>query len=296
LVAQGCPVRVLDNFSTGRRENLAGVEEAVTLIRGDVNSPADLGRAIEGVSCVFHLAAQVSVVASVRDPVHTNRTNVGGTLNVLLAAREAGVRRVVCSSSCAVYGDTGELAKHEDMPLAPMSPYAVSKGCAELYVRAFSRLYDMDTVVLRYFNVYGPYQSNTSRYAAVIPRFIAALAEGRAPIIYGDGQQTRDFIHVSDVVSVNLRAAQARNIGGEILNVASGQPRSILEVAETLGAVMGIPVVPRHAEPRPGDIRHSHADIGKTRRVLDYEPSVSFEDGLRQAVAWFTQSKFAHAG
>jgi nucleoside-diphosphate-sugar epimerase len=290
LVAQGCAVRVLDNLSTGRRENLDGAEGAVELIKGDINSPNDLGRAMEGVSCVFHLAAQVSVVGSVRDPAYTNRTNVGGTLNVLLAAREAGVRRMVCSSSCAVYGNSEELPKREDMPLAPSSPYAVSKACAELYVRAFSRLYDMEVVVLRYFNVYGPYQSNTSRYAAVIPRFIAALAEGRAPIIHGDGRQSRDFVCVSDVVNANLLAAAASNVGGEILNVGSGQPRSILEVAHTLGGIMGTSVEPRHAEARAGDIRHSHADISKAERLLGYRPSVTFDEGLERTITWFRQA------
>ncbi len=290
LVEQGHSVRVLDNFSTGRRESLARLLERIEVIEGDITCPETVRQAAQGATYVLHHAAQVSVPASVADPAHTNRVNVEGTLNVLVAAREAGVRRVVCASSSAVYGNSPELPRREDMRLTPASPYAVTKVSAELYAQMFANLYGLDSVVLRYFNVFGIHQDSTSGYAAVIPKFITALAKGNSPTIYGDGRQTRDFIYVSDVVAANLKAATTPGLSGQIINIGSGEPHTILEVARLLGETMGTRLPPRHTQPRPGDVRHSHADISKARSLLCYEPTVSFVEGLRLTVAWLQQS------
>ncbi|HET9014448.1 MAG TPA: SDR family oxidoreductase [Thermomicrobiaceae bacterium] len=285
LVADGRRVRVLDSFATGRRENLAPVLGEVELLEGDLRDPAAVGRAVAGVEVVFHLAALPSVPRSIRDPATTVAVNVTGTLNLLLAARDAGCRRVVFASSSSVYGDTSVLPKVETMAPRPRSPYAVSKLTGEQLCAVFTQLYGLETVALRYFNVYGPRQDPASPYAAVIPRFIRALSRGESPVVYGDGEQTRDFTYVTDVVEANLRAADAPGVSGQVLNVAGGEAIALNRVLAVLADLLGVPARSRYASPRPGDVRHSRADIGAARAALGYVPAVPFVAGLAATVA-----------
>jgi UDP-N-acetylglucosamine 4-epimerase len=294
LLRQGAEVRVLDNFSTGRRENLnfSRPGDKLEVMEGDIRNAETCFRSCQDVDIVFHLAALGSVPRSVEDPATTHEVNATGTLNMLLAARDArSVRRLIFASSSAVYGDppgVGEKPKSEEMPLMPLSPYAASKVVGEHYCKVFYRLYGLETIVLRYFNVFGPRQAADSPYAAVIPRFIRSLQEDRRPIIYGDGTQSRDFCYVENVVQANLLCVQAGEAGlGTCINVAGGQRYSVNELLSCLCAIMGKSVEPVHEAPRPGDVRHSRADIGLARRLLGYEPAVGFEEGLRRAVNWF---------
>jgi len=281
LVERGDGVRVLDNFSTGNRRNLDGLD--VDVVEGELRSYERAHRAVRGVEVVFHLGALGSVPRSVQDPLTTNAVNVDGTLNVLLAARDEGVRRVVFASSSSVYGSSGELPRTEGMPVDPISPYGVAKLAAERYCVSFSRVYDsFETVVLRYFNVFGPRQDPTSQYAAVVPLFITAIAAGRPVTVFGDGEQSRDFTYVDNVVAANLLAADAPEAVGRIFNVAAGSPESVATLARTVGRLLDRPVETVHAEPRPGDIRHSWADVSAAREALGWEPHVGFEEGLRR--------------
>jgi nucleoside-diphosphate-sugar epimerase len=285
LVARGDRVRALDSLLTGRRENLADLPD-VELIEGDVRDPEGLRAAMAGVDAVFHQAALPSVPRSVRDPVASNESNVGGTLNVLLAARDLGVSRVVCASSSSVYGDTPTFPKVETMMPSPLSPYAVSKLAGEHYCAVFHRLWGVEAVALRYFNVFGPRQDPSSEYAAVIPLFITAMSRGERPLVHGDGTQSRDFTFVENVVRANLRAAEAPGAGGEVFNVACGRRYSLLDLVGLLNRILGTDLEPRFGEPRPGDVKHSLADISKARRLLGYDPTISFEEGLERTVAW----------
>lgn len=291
LVEQGRSVRVLDNLSTGRRENLEPVQNRVEFMMGDIRDASAVARAVEGIRYVLHVAALPSVARSVEDPVPTNEVNITGTLNVLLAAREARVERFVFSSSSSVYGDTPVLPKREDMTPQPRSPYALSKLTGEHYCRLFYELYKLPTYALRYFNVFGPRQDPNSQYAAVIPRFISALGRGEPPTIYGDGGQTRDFTFVDDVVSANLACCVAPpEAAGRVFNVAWGNRISVLELARLLARIMNRAVEPVHVAPRPGDVRDSQADSSLAHRYLRWTPRVPFEEGLRRTVGWFLAS------
>lgn len=286
LLEAGHAVRVLDDLSTGRAANLDGV--GVELIEGNIADPAVPREAVAGAEVVFHQAAVPSVARSVEDPVRTHDVNAGGTLALLVACRDAGVRRVVYASSSSVYGNTAPGPKHEGMAPQPRSPYAVAKLAGEHYCRAFTAVYGLETVSLRYFNVYGPRQDPDSGYAAVVPRFVTAGLEGRAPTIDGDGEQTRDFTYVDDVVEANLLAAAARDgASGETFNVAGGRPCRVVELWAMIAAATGCDAAPQHGPARAGDVRHSHADIARARRVLGYSPRFDLAAGLQATVAWF---------
>ena len=285
LVGRGESVRVVDDLSTGNRANLealAGVE----FVEADLAEPGVAIRVVDDIDYVVHLAAIPSVPRSVDDPRRTHRANVEATHNVLLAARDAGVQRVVQASSSAIYGESETLPKHEDMRPAPLSPYALHKLIAEQYASLFTALYGVATVSLRFFNVFGPRQTPSSQYSGVISLFTSALLAGRAATIYGDGEQTRDFTFVSDVVDGVLRACAASAAAGRALNIARGRRTSVNEVYAALQRATGSSVAPVFAEPRPGDIRDSQADIGLARELLGFEPRMAVEEGLARTVAW----------
>jgi nucleoside-diphosphate-sugar epimerase len=283
LLERGDEVRVLDNFSTGSRGNLDGLE--VDIVEGELRSYERVHNAVRGTDVVFHLGALGSVPRSVQDPLTSSAVNVEGTLNVLLAARDEGVRRVVFSSSTSVYGSSRELPTREDAPSDPISPYGVAKLAAERYCISFSRVYEsFESVVLRYFNVFGERQSPFSQYAAVVPRFVTAIAAGEPIDVHGDGEQSRDFTYVGNVVDATLRAGSAEGASGEIVNVAAGSPSSVNAIAETIGRILDKPVERRTLPPRAGDIRDSWADLTKAERLLGYRPQVALEEGLRRTV------------
>ena len=283
LLERGDDVRVLDNFSTGSRANLEELEGEVEVIEGELRSYERVHNAVRGVEVVFHVGALGSVPRSVQDPLTTSAVNVEGTLNVLLAARDEGVRRVVYASSSSVYGSAVQLPAQEASPVDPISPYGVAKLAAERYCVSFSRVYhSFESVVLRYFNVFGPRQNPHSQYAAVVPLFITAIEAGEPVTIFGDGEQSRDFTYVDNVVEANIRAADANGANGRIFNVAAGSPRSVNQLAETVSELLGKPVERRYGEPRAGDLRDSYADIAAARVVLGWRPEVAFEDGLRR--------------
>jgi UDP-glucose 4-epimerase len=282
LLDRGDEVRVLDNFSTGRRENLAGLERDVDLVEGDLRSYERVHAAVRGVEVVFHQGALPSVPRSVQDPLTTTAVNVEGTLNVLLAARDEGARRIVNASSSSVYGNTGDLPRVETQSPDPISPYAVAKLAAERFCTSFSRVYGMEIVSLRYFNVFGPRQDPTSQYAAVVPRFIRAIAAGEPVTVYGDGEQSRDFTYVDNVVTANLLAADAPGVSGEIVNVATGQSITVNGLADAIGDLLDRPVEKVYEPAREADVRASWAGLDEARRVLGYEPLVTVEEGLRR--------------
>jgi nucleoside-diphosphate-sugar epimerase len=283
LVERGDTVRVLDNFSTGNRDNLEGLD--VHVVEGELRSYERVHNAVRGTEVVFHLGALGSVPRSVQDPLTSSAVNVEGTLNVLLAARDEGVRRVVFSSSTSVYGSTREMPTTESTPPDPLSPYGVAKLAAERYCMSFSRVYEsFETVVLRYFNVFGPRQSPHSQYAAVVPLFIRAIADGTPVTIHGDGEQSRDFTYVGNVVDATLSAGDALGASGRAFNIAGGEPASVNRVADAIGAILGKPVEKRHAPSRAGDIRDSWADLTASREVLGYEPAVQLDEGLRRTI------------
>jgi nucleoside-diphosphate-sugar epimerase len=281
---------VADSFITGKRENLtplAGVE----LIEGDLADLSVAQRAVAGMDYVLHQAAIPSVPRSVQDPITSNRANIDASVNVLVAARDAGVRRVVYAGSSSVYGNAAALPKVETMGTAPLSPYALQKLVAEQYCQMFTQLYGLETVTIRYFNVFGPRQDPSSPYSGVISLFIRALVEGRPPTIYGDGGQTRDFTYVANVVDGVLRACTAPDASGEVINVATGGRISLNDLFGTLKGLTGANVEPIYAETRAGDVRDSQADITKAHRLLGYKPIVAFEQGLEQTVAWFRKTQ-----
>ena len=285
LVADGVEVRVFDNLSSGKLENLEGFGGGIEVVRGDVRDLGALREAMDGVSHVFHEAALVSVAVSVEQPEENDAINIRGTLNVLQAARGAGVRRVVLATSAAVYGNNPALPKREDMVPEPESPYALGKLAGEYYLKLYSSLYGVETVSLRYFNVFGPRQDGKSMYSGVISRFTDDIRSGRTPTIFGDGQQTRDFVYVKDVVQANLLAMRSPAVGkGEIFNVATGRKVSLLDLLETLKKITGSKLVPQFKDARAGDIKHSLADISKIRKGLGYEPKFDLEYGLRAIV------------
>lgn len=289
LLGDGHHVRVLDNFATGRRENLLAVGADVELVEGDIQSYERVHRAVRGSEVVFHHAALPSVPRSVQDPLTSNATNVTGTLNVLLAARDEGVSRAVFASSSSVYGANPELPKHEGLTPMPISPYAVAKLAGEGYCSSFFRVFGLETVAVRYFNVFGPRQDPLSQYSAVIPRFITALQSGQAPIVYGDGEQSRDFTYIDNVIEGTVLAMSAPGVGGEVFNVAAGRRVTLNELLGHLRPLVGAEVEAHHEEPRPGDVRHSHAQITRAQEKLGYRTVVSVEEGLRRTLDWFGQ-------
>ncbi len=289
LLRRGHVVRVLDNFATGREENLRDVARDIELIRGDVRDAGLVESAVEGMDYVLHQAALASVPRSISDPVANNEVNVQGTLNVLLAARRHRVKRVVYASSSSVYGDSEELPKAEEMRTNPRSPYAVAKLAAEQYCGVFADLFDMTTISLRYFNVFGPRQDPDSQYSAVIPIFVKALVEGRAPTIYGDGEQSRDFTFVANVVGANLLACEANVRGGKVYNIACGGRFTLNQLYGALAERIGSSVSPVYGPARPGDVKHSMAAIDRIQREIGYEVGVSFEEGIDRTVRWYKE-------
>ncbi len=284
LLAAGWDVRVLDDFSSGREANLAGARGRIELLRGDLADSETAARAVAGVEVVFHEGAIPSVPRSVEQPVETNRANVTGTLTVLEAARQAGVRRLVYAASSSAYGDTEVLPKVETMPATPRSPYALQKYAGEVYCGLYHELYGLETVALRYFNIFGPRQDPKSEYAAVVPRFATACLRGEPATIHGDGEQSRDFTFVADAVAANLAAADAPKASGHVMNVAGGKRITLNELLAALQKITGTSVAAVHGPPRAGDVRHSLADLGRARELLGWEPAVSLEDGLRRTV------------
>jgi len=289
LLAEGWSVRVLDDFSSGREENLAAVLDRVDLLHGDVRDEKQVSRAMEGVEVVFHQAAVPSVPRSVAEPIRTNDVNVNGTLRVLEAARQAGARRVVYAASSSAYGDTPELPKVETMPATPLSPYALQKYAGEVYCRLYHALYGLETVALRYFNIYGPRQNPESEYAAVIPRFITACLRGEAPRVHGDGEQTRDFTFVGDAVQANLRAADAPDAPGHVMNVGAGARTSLNSLLSVIRELVGSSVEPVHEPARSGDVRDSLASIERARKLIGYAPAHPLWEGLRLTVESFVE-------
>jgi nucleoside-diphosphate-sugar epimerase len=289
LIRRGESVRVLDNFSTVRKENIAPFLESIELIEGDIRSYHIIREAVEGIDAIIHQAALPSVPRSIRDPITSNEVNVTGTLNVLYAAKDAKVKRVVFASSSSVYGDTPELPKHEGMIPNPLSPYAVSKMAGEKYCNVFSSVYGLETVALRYFNVFGPRQDPTSQYSAVIPKFITAILKDKQPIIYGDGEQSRDFTFIANVVEANILAATKENVGGIAVNCACHGQVTLNELVQKINDILHKNVTPIYQKERLGDIKHSYANISAAEKHLGYKPVVDFEKGLRKTIDWFKQ-------
>jgi nucleoside-diphosphate-sugar epimerase len=289
LLRRGHTVRVLDNFATGREDNLQDAGPHIDLIRGDVRDADAVERAVKGVDYVVHQAALASVPRSIADPIANNEVNAQGTLNILVAAQKHGVRRVVYASSSSVYGDSEELPKVESMTPNPKSPYAVAKLAAEHYCRVFASLHGMTTVSLRYFNVFGPRQDPGSQYSAVIPLFVKALVEGTPPTIHGDGEQSRDFTFIDNVVSANLLACEANVSGGKVYNIACGGRYTLNHLYDTLAAEIGTNIKAEYGPPRAGDVKHSMAGIDRIQQELGYQVSVSFEEGIKRTVRWYQE-------
>lgn len=289
LLRQGQEVRALDNFATGKRENILPLPKnpKLTLIKGDLRSFHIARAAVKGVDYILHQGALPSVPRSINDPITSNDVNVLGTLNILEAAREFGVKRVVCASSSSIYGNSETLPKVETMPVNPMSPYALTKYAQERYCQIFHQLYRLETVSLRYFNVFGPNQDPTSQYSAVIPKFIRLIQQEREPIIYGDGLQSRDFTFVENNVWANIQACTAEKAAGEVINIACGERYTLLDLVRMINEIMGKNVEPRFEPERPGDVKHSLAGIEKAKQLLGYEVRVDFRAGLQQTIEFF---------
>jgi UDP-glucose 4-epimerase len=287
LTARGRRVRVLDDFSTGLRANLEHIHPPPEILSGDVADAATVERAVAGAGVVFHLAALASVQRSVEKPWDTHRVCADGTLAVLDAARRSGVRRVVYAASSSAYGIPAGDVQHEDDPLSPLSPYAAAKLAGEMYAQSFATTYGLETVRLRFFNIFGPRQRADSPYSGVIALFTAALSSGRTPTVFGDGLQSRDFTFVTDVVAAVVRAAEAPGVSGRVYNVGTGRAVTLLELLDALNRLLGTSVTAKHGPARAGDVRHSRADISRARKELAYEPAVPFEDGLAQTLRWY---------
>lgn len=286
LVSRDEGVRVLDNFSTGKRENVIPFLDRIELIEGDVRSYHIVKDAVDGVDFILHQAALPSVPRSIKDPITTNEVNITGTLNILDAAKEAGVRRIVYASSSSIYGDTEILPKKEDMVPMPLSPYAVSKLAGEEYCHVFSRIYGIETICLRYFNVFGPRQDPTSQYSAVVPKFIDAMRQGKSPTVYGEGNQSRDFTHVDNVVSANLLACETdATLSGDVVNIACGSRITLLELVDLINECLATEIEPEFLSRRPGDVLHSMADIAKANRMLGYSVLTGFKEGIGRMIA-----------
>lgn len=287
LVKLGCQVRVLDNLSSGKLDNLRGCLEQIEFVEADIRD-GSLERAFKDIRVVLHQAAVASVERSIRDPVDTESNNAAGTLNILKLAKESGIKRIVLASTAAVYGNANSIPLKEDCPVNPLSPYAISKYTGEIYARYFSEMFNLETVALRYFNVFGPNQDPGSDYSGVISKFLDRMVNQNSPVIFGDGQQTRDFIYVDNIVKANLLAAQSPRVGqGEAINIACGQSISINELVKTVNAVLGTGHKPVHREARKGDVRHSRADISRARELLGFEPEINLDEGLRRLWEWW---------
>lgn len=286
LVRRGYKVRVLDNLSTGNLSNLSTVIKRIEFVKGDICSARDLKKALRGVDYVLHQAALRSVPRSVDDPQSTNDVNITGTLKLLIAARDAGVKRVVYASSSSVYGDSKLIPQNELHRTSPISPYAVSKLAAENYCQVFAKTFGLQTVSLRYFNVFGPKQDPKSKYAAVIPKFMKAAYKGETLIVHGDGNQSRDFTYIENVVNANILAALTPGIGGEVFNVACGDSSSVMDIVRGIEKILGRKIKVKHTPPRAGDVRKTKADISKAKRLLKYKPGTSFEKGLGLTFKW----------
>jgi nucleoside-diphosphate-sugar epimerase len=293
LLKRGHFVRILDNFSTGKRENLIfdKAYPSLEIVEGDIRNLSTCQKAVQGMEYVFHQGALPSVQRSVEDPETSNAVNAGGTMNILLAAKDKGVKRVIYASSSSIYGDTPTLPKHEEMPSHPLSPYALQKYIGEQYCRLFYQLYGLETISLRYFNIFGPKQDPNSLYSAVIPKFIDALLQGRPPIIFGDGEQSRDFTYIENVVQANVLAMSAEHLHGEAVNIACGERISLNQLFNVLKEILGSELSPIYQEPRKGDVRHSLADIHKGREIIHYEPKVGVKIGLKKTVEFFQRQK-----
>lgn len=291
LVKRGQRVRVFDNFSTGKRKNLDGFSKDITLIKGDIRDLNSLRKAFKGVDFILHQAALRSVPKSIDDPISYDEVNIRGTLNVLLAAKEAKAKRVVLASSSSIYGETTVFPQREDAVPKLISPYAATKLAGEYYCRVFSKSYGLETVSLRYFNVFGPRQSLDSEYAVVVPKFIASILRDVPPPVHGDGKQTRDFTYISNVVEANINSCVRKGVSGEVINVACGKAYSILDIVKTVNAILGKEIKPLHTSPRQGDVRRTFADITKLKRLLKMKSFVSFEEGLEKTVRWFNENK-----
>ncbi len=287
LVELGHDVRVLDNFLTGNRENLSEILDKIALIESDIRDFEAVQQASRNVDYVLHIAALPSVPRSVANPLLSHEINITGTLNVLEAGRQQKVKRVVFSSSSSVYGNAPVLPKHEAMPLSPLSPYAAHKASGELYCRVYANIYRLETVCLRYFNVFGPRQDPKSQYAAVIPKFVTALQTGGQPTIFGDGEQSRDFTYVDNVVAANIAAATASDASGEVINIACGSRITVNELALRIGKTLGKKVAPQYDPPRVGDVKHSLADISKAQKLLNYSTLVDIDTGLQKTIDTF---------
>jgi UDP-glucose 4-epimerase len=287
LVRRGEEVRILDNFATGKRANLRAVQDKVIIHEADICDLEDIRPRFAGVDYVIHLAALPSVARSVADPLQSNLININGTLNVLVAARDARVKRLVFAASAAAYGDSPVTPRVESLLPLPLSPYALQKLAGEYYCQVFTRLYGFPTVALRYFNIFGPRQDPTSPYTGVLSKFITAYLRGDSPTIFGDGEQSRDFTYVESVVDATLRACSAPQAPGSVINVGTGKSYTLNQAVALLNRIFGRDVKPQHGPPRPGDVRHSQAEIKLARELLGYEPKVGFEDGLRRTVAWY---------
>lgn len=291
LAESGAKVRVIDNLSTGYEKNIEAIGSDVDFVRADVGDEPALNKALSGVELIFHEAAIPSVPRSVERPTETHQASVDSTFKLLLAARDHKVRRVIYAASSSAYGDQPDLPKREDMRPAPLSPYAVAKLVGEYYCQVFTRVYGLETVSLRYFNVFGPRQDPTSQYSGVISRFMNALLTGEQPVIYGDGEHSRDFTYITNVIDANLRAAESTAAVGEIINIANGQRTTLNELLDAMKAVTGkSQVTARHEPPRAGDVRDSLADLTKARALLGYEPRVNLEEGLRLTFDWWQKN------
>ena len=287
LVSQGCFVRVVDNLITGKKSNLADVIDKIDFVEADMGDPEVARKVVEDVDVVLHEGALPSVPRSVDDPAATHRHCVDATFTLLLAARDAKVKRFVYAASSSAYGDTPTLPKVETMPASPLSPYAVGKLTGEYYCSVFANVFGLETISLRYFNVFGPYQNPASQYAAAIPAFVTLILQDKSPTVYGDGQQSRDFTYIDNVVSANLLAARAEKTAGQVVNIACGQAVTVNEIIGMINKAVGKDVQPRYVDPRPGDVKHSLADISAARELIGYEPVVTFSEGLSKAIDWY---------
>jgi UDP-glucose 4-epimerase len=290
LICQGCFVRVIDNLLTGKKSNLADIIDKIEFIQADMGDEKVARSAMKDVDVVLHQGALPSVPRSVDDPAAAHQHNVDATFTLLLAARDAGVKRFVYASSSAAYGDTPTLPKVETLPPQPLSPYAVGKLAGEYYAKVFYEVYGLETISLRYFNVFGPYQDPTSQYAAAIPAFVTAILKDKPPTIYGDGEQSRDFTYVDNVVEANLLAARAKKTSGEVVNIACGEAITVNAIIEMINERLGKNIKPIYAAPRPGDIKHSLADITLAQKLIGLKPNVSFRKGLQKAIAWYREN------
>ncbi len=293
LVEKDHFVRVLDNFSSGSKDNLSASLSRIEIIEGDIRDLSSVSQSMRGIDFVLHQAAIPSVPRSIENPLESHENNISGTLNVLIAARDTGVKRLVFASSSSVYGDTPVLPKQEDMPPALLSPYALNKLTGEYYCRIFASIYGLETLSLRYFNVFGPHQNPASEYAAVIPKFITASLANKSPVIYGDGEQTRDFTFIENVVTANLRATEVGRTQGEVVNIATGYRLSLNQLLAFLNKIAGTRIKAEYQATRAGDVKHSLADISRAHKILGYEPAVDFEEGLRLTYQWFKQQQSA---